>query len=294
MSTTGRDIDEHAPGQEETRRDRRGALRQRCTIALLVAITGVALASCGGDGGGTLGGSLPEGTIDSGTRVTDDGSNGADITLPAADVGDQNPVGDADQTDDQDQTGGDNFDEDSSVVVQPTEPAVDDGTDDGLTTEQWVAVVLLGVAVIALVAGLAAVASRRSSDRRQQQAQTQHRRDDIIGGCRWAHDQAALTVLSTSDPAMLRSTWTTIERQLLELESRIAGAQAAAESGADPDLIDAARVVSALRGALAADVALRAGSATPAPDLVNQSRQTVLDRTRDLETVTARLSMARV
>lgn len=269
-------------------------------IPVLIVVAGLTLATCGGDGdgGGPLGGSLPGGTIGAGTGVIEDGSEGAELTLPATGNGEESVVGDGDG-----QTGGEDAATDGDAEVAPPPPPVDpadpatdldDGTDDGLSTEQWVLVLVIAVVVIAAIAGLVAVTNGRSRDRRQRQMQTQQRRDQIVGGCRWVHDQGALTVLSTSDPAMLRSTWTTVERQLLELESSIAAAQSQADGGADSSLAGAGRAVSAVRGALAADVAARSGTETPAPEVVAQTRQTVLDRNRELEAATVGLSTARV
>jgi hypothetical protein len=292
MTTTGAHTSERGTDEEGTgRTDRRGSLA-RWTIPL-VLVGGLAFAACSGDGdGGTLGGSLPDVTIGSGTGVIGDGSNGADVTLPSTDTGDES-AGEGDGASEP-------VGEDVATEPEPAPPAdsavgVVVTTDDGLTSEEWVAVVVVAIVVMAVIAGLGAVLSGRSRNRRQQQSQTQHRRDQIVGGCRWAHDQAALTVLSTNDPAMLRSTWSTVERQLLELESNIA-AEAHTDGGVDADLATAGRAVSALRGALAADVAARSGSGTPAPapDIVAQTRQTVLARNGELDAATTRLDATRV
>jgi hypothetical protein len=283
----------------DTDRQRSGRVPvRRWRIPVLIVVAGLTLATCGGDGdgGGPLGGSLPGGTIGSGTGVIEDGSEGAEATLPATDNGEESAGGSDGQT------GGEDVATDGDTEVSPPPPPIDpvdpvdldDGTDDGLSTEQWVLLIVAAVVGIAVIAGLAAMANGRSRDRRQRQMQSQERRDQIVGGCRWVHDQAALTVLSTSDPAMLRSTWTTVEGQLLELESSIAAAQAQAEGGADADLAGAGRAVSAVRGALAADVAARSGTVTPAPEIVAQTRQTVLDRNRELEAATVALSVAQV
>jgi hypothetical protein len=291
MTTTGPHTNEQGAEHQATgRRGRCGSLGR--WVIPLVVTGGLALAACSGDGdGGPLGGSLPDVTIESGTGVVGDGSNGIDVTLPSTDTGDENvgagggdsqPVGEDAATE--------------PAPLPPADPAVDPGTgtDDGLTSEEWVAAAVVAIAVMAVIAGLVAVLSGRSRDRRQQQAQTQHRRDQIVGGCRWAHDQAALTVLSTNDPAMLRSTWATVERQLLELESNIAAAGAHTDGGVDADFATVGRAVSALRGALAADVAARSGSATPAADIVAQTRQTVLARNIELDAATTRLGATRV
>lgn len=298
MTTIGQHASGRGTGRRVTGRDRGRASRRRWTISLLVVVGGLALAACSGNGdvGGALEGSLPDVTLGSGTGVIGDGSNLPEVTLPA--TGDTD--GSAAEGDVGGQTDGEDAMTEADADVEPIAPPVlvvgdlDEGAEDGLTTEQWVLIVIIAVVVIAVIAGGAALMSGRSNDHRQQQARTQQRRDQIVGGCRWAHDQAALTVLSTNDPAMLRSTWTTIERQLLDLESSIATAQAEADGGVDPDVAAAGRAVAAVRSALAADVTVRSSSSSPAAEMVAQSRQTVLDRNRDLEAATARLDAARV
>ena len=105
----------------------------------------------------------------------------------------------------------------------PEEPAPEASVpedDEGLTTEEWTLLIVVGLVVLAIVIGAALLASRRTRRRDQQRTTHQRRLDDIVRECRSVHDSAVLSILQTSNPAMLQSTFAAARNQLIDLEGR--------------------------------------------------------------------------
>jgi len=97
----------------------------------------------------------------------------------------------------------------------PEEPVEDDG---GLTSEQWIFIVLGGLLLIAVIAAIAAMTSRRSSSPAVASSQ-QVRLDGILRTGRVVHDSTMLTVLQPNDAAALQSVWGLAQHDVAELEA---------------------------------------------------------------------------
>jgi hypothetical protein len=164
----------------------------------------------------------------------------------------------------------------------PAEPAADD---DGLTSEEWALLIVIGLAVLALVIGAASLASRRTRRRNQQRTTHQQRLDDITRGCRSVHDSAVLSILQTSNPAMLQSTFAAARSQLMDLEARAAAlATELPDESARRALHDLGLAVAGVRGALETNVGLRMDPEGPGHgELIDASNRTVLYRSEQLE-----------
>ena len=74
----------------------------------------------------------------------------------------------------------------------PEQPAPEDPTDDGLTSQQWTFIILGALLVIAVIAGVAAMMSRRSKGSGVASSQ-QARLDGIMRNARAIHDSTVLT-----------------------------------------------------------------------------------------------------
>jgi len=174
-----------------------------------------------------------------------------------------------------------------AVTAPPAEePAPAEGVDDeSLTTEEWILVILLGLLVLAAVAGIGALLSRGSKGKSAGATSNQVLLDDITRTCRSIHDSSVLSLLQANDPVSLQSGWAAARGQLVGLEGRISQLAVGISDAADLRTVhELGAAVTGVRGALEANVRLRidepvAGHA----DLVEASNRTVLCRSEQLE-----------
>jgi len=171
----------------------------------------------------------------------------------------------------------------------PEEPPAEPESE-SLTTEEWVLVVLIGLLVLAAVAGIAALLSRRPKGRSSDTASRQMLLDDITRSCRSVHDSSVFSVLEASDPVALQSGWVAAQRQLVDLEGRISNLAAGLSDPADLRVIqELGASVAGVREALQTNVGLRLESpASGQADLIEASNQTVLYRNEELESALQR------
>ncbi len=170
----------------------------------------------------------------------------------------------------------------------PEEPAPEASVpedDEGLTTEEWTLLIVVGLVVLAIVIGAALLASRRTRRRDQQRTTHQRRLDDIVRECRSVHDSAVLSILQTSNPAMLQSTFAAARNQLIDLEGRATALATELPDESDRrQLNDLGMAVAGLRGALETNVGLRVEPNEPQQgELIDSSNRTVLHRSEQLE-----------
>ncbi|MDH4277048.1 MAG: hypothetical protein OEW83_03070 [Acidimicrobiia bacterium] len=151
-------------------------------------------------------------------------------------------------------------------------------------------VVLIGLLVLAAVAGIAALLSRRPKGRSSDTASRQMLLDDITRSCRSVHDSSVFSVLEASDPVALQSGWVAAQRQLVDLEGRISNLAAGLSDPADLRVIqELGASVAGVREALQTNVGLRLESpASGQADLIEASNQTVLYRNEELESALQR------
>jgi hypothetical protein len=172
--------------------------------------------------------------------------------------------------------------------VAPEQPVVEapDAESESLTTEEWIAVILLGILAVVAVIGIGALLTRGSKN--QPDNSRQLRLDDVMRTSRSIHDTSVLSILQTIDAATLQTNWAVAQQQFLDLEGRIAGLVAEVS---DPNtariLQDLGAAVAGLRGALGSNVSLRLDPSA-AGDLVEQSGRTVLERNQQLDAAISR------
>ena len=98
-------------------------------------------------------------------------------------------------------------------------------------------------------------------------------------------DSAVLSILQTSNPAMLRSTFAAARNHLMDLEGRATALATELPDGSDRrQLYDLGLAVAGVRGALETNVGLRLDPAEPQQgELIESSNRTVLYRSEQLE-----------
>jgi hypothetical protein len=167
----------------------------------------------------------------------------------------------------------------------PEEPSATTPDDEGLTSEEWALLIVLGLLVLAIVIGATALASRRSRGRAGTHETNQRRLDDITRGCRSIHDSAVISLLQASDPTLLQSTWAAARTQLVDLQTRVASLTAElSEAGQRQSLNELGSAVGGVRGALESNVGLRLEpEAGGQGELIEASNRTVLYRSEQLE-----------
>jgi hypothetical protein len=170
---------------------------------------------------------------------------------------------------------------------EPEQPVIElpvtETESESLTTEEWIAVILLGLLAVVAVIGIGALLTRGHKD--QPDNSRQLRLDDIMRTSRSIHDSSVLSILSIADPVTLQTSWAAAQQQFLDLEGRIAGLVVAVpDPNAARTLQDLGAAVAGLQGALGSNVSLRLDpSVATAADLVEQSKRTVLERNEQLE-----------
>lgn len=255
-------------------------VRPHRPLGAIVMLSALALGACSGDGSSSTI-SLPADVSTPDVSVGDEAGSIVDGERDAAsgDAGSGTPS-EPDAIQPEQPEGGEvdaPASEDSGGVV-----VVAVGDDGGVSTEEWIALILLGALVIGVIIGLVSWVSGRSRRRRQHDAERSRQLSQVVGGARWAHDQAAMTVLATTDPTALQSTWAAVQSRLFDLEASIATSDVG-DSESDAAIAQLGQRVGDLQSALAADVALRLSARAQQPELVENSRRTVLERNDQLE-----------
>ncbi len=177
-------------------------------------------------------------------------------------------------------------------VAPPTEAAPEEATDEeGLTSEEWTLLIVLGLVILALVTGAAALASRSSRRRSEAHGSLQRRLDDITRASRSIHDSAVVAILQSSNPVTLQPTWAAARTQLVDLEARVQSLTAdLPDESQRRSLYELGEAVAGVRGALDANVGLRLESeGANQADLIEASNRTVLYRSEQLESALQRV-----
>ena len=176
----------------------------------------------------------------------------------------------------------------------PEEPASETPVeeDDGLTSEQWIFIILGGLLIIAVIAAIAALLSRKSSGASGLSSE-QVRLDGLTQTGRAIHDSTMLTVLQQHEPAALQSVWNIALGQFADFESQLAVlTQATVDPSALAVLRELEVAAAGARGALEANVSGRLGGQSA--ELLEASSQTALARRAQLGSALQRAAMVRL
>jgi len=167
----------------------------------------------------------------------------------------------------------------------PSEPETPTAEDSGLSNSDWVLLILLAIAAVALIAASISAAGRYSASKAARKNAVATRIGDIVGSCRWIHDSGSMEVLLVQSPLQVQSAWAPVRTRMMDTESQIA--TLAANTG-DPDLQhalhDLGQSVTALRSAEEAYVTAKTrATGVDGDELLQSSHQAVIDRRRDLQ-----------
>jgi hypothetical protein len=169
-----------------------------------------------------------------------------------------------------------------------------DGVEDGLSNEDWLVIIVLGLGAAAVLFGATSMASNRSRKKEAARASLNRDLDRVVGGTRWVHDQGSIDVLSTSNPEQLRSVWTTVRDRIVNLEGEAATLAAGVpNSNLERSLSYLTECLAGLRGALESNVSVRLDSGAGRDDLVAASNQAAYDRRPQLMAAIEPIAAAR-
>ena len=162
----------------------------------------------------------------------------------------------------------------------PPEEGTPSEDGEGLTTEEWILIGILAVAAFALIVGATSASSRHSEKKHAARVALNDRLGEIVGGSRWMVDQGSVEIMSTNDPAQLRTSWDDLRRRAIDLEGQIAAlATGSGDGHLDESLGYLGQRVAGLRGALDSLVSLRTShDAMSQQALIVNAEQTVQER----------------
>ncbi|MFV2039629.1 MAG: hypothetical protein ACC660_05255 [Acidimicrobiales bacterium] len=177
----------------------------------------------------------------------------------------------------------------------PAEAPPVDGTEDGLSSEDWLIIALLGLGALAIILLVTSLASNHSDSKQAGRSSLNARIGEITGGTQWVHDQGSMDVLRVSDPSQLRGVWNGVRARMVDLEGNVAAfAASVPDPGLGQSLSYLGQSLAGLRGALESNVSLRLDPNAAGQDIMLQnSTQTVYDRRQQLQAAIAPVSMAR-
>ncbi len=169
-------------------------------------------------------------------------------------------------------------------AVQPPSGGEQAAAEDGMSTEDWILLGILGVAAFALIVGVTSAAHSHSEKKAAALAEQNRSIGEIVGASRWIHDQGSLEVLRVTDPGQLERSWNDVRGRMVDLEAEIATKRAATDDAhLDRSLDQLGQAVAGLRGALNASVSLRTGAdAGSQTQLIQDAAQTARERRSQL------------
>jgi type IV secretory pathway VirB10-like protein len=180
-----------------------------------------------------------------------------------------------------------------------TEPPATDSeepsTDDGMSTEDWILLGILGLGALVLIVGVTSVAHNHSEKKAAALADQNRSIGEIVGSSRWIHDQGSLEVLRLTDPDQLSRSWDDVRGRMVDLEAAIATKRAATDdANLERSLGDLGQSVAGLRGALSSYVSLRTGpDAGSQTELIQDASQTARERRQQLAAAIEPVAAAR-
>ncbi len=154
--------------------------------------------------------------------------------------------------------------------------------DEGLSSEDWVLIVVLGVGALALIIFATSAATSHSQKKAAAGTERNRRLSEVAGGARWLQSAGTDDILGMTDPQQLGGAWSGVHQRFIDVEGQIAGvAGTTGDAGTDNALTYLGQSVAGLRGALQSYVSLRTdpgaaqdgAAAQQAAQTVSQCRQ---------------------
>jgi hypothetical protein len=167
---------------------------------------------------------------------------------------------------------------------QPVQEQPTQATESGLSSSDWLLLILLGIAAVALIAAAIAAAGRYWASKLARKNAVATRLGDIIGTCRWIHDSASMEVLLIHDPAQIQAVWAPVRTRMMDVESQISTLAANTHDGnLQRSLHALGQSVTSLRSAEEGFVTTMSRSGGTEQELLRSNNQAVIDRRRDLQ-----------
>ncbi|MGI9598233.1 MAG: hypothetical protein ACR2QK_18870 [Acidimicrobiales bacterium] len=171
---------------------------------------------------------------------------------------------------------------------EPTAPVgeapAEGTTESDLSSSDWILLILLGIAAVALIAAAVSAAGRHSASKSARKNAVANRLGDIIGSARWIHDSGSMEVLLVQDPNQIQSAWAPVRTRMMDVESQISTLAANTRDGdLQRSLHGLGQAVTSLRSAEEGYVTTMTRSRGAEQELLRSNHQSVIDRRRDLQ-----------
>lgn len=146
----------------------------------------------------------------------------------------------------------------NALVGRALQQAADSSSSSGLSDQDVLILVLLGVAALAVIIAGVSVAVRQSEEKAAAESELKRRLAPIIGTTRWLCDSGAVDLLYITDRQQLAAAWYGVRERSIGLETHIAVLTAGVARPEFAQSIDMlGRSVSGLRAALQSYVSVR-------------------------------------
>jgi len=167
--------------------------------------------------------------------------------------------------------------------------------DDGLTTEEWVVLIIMGVAAFALIMVVVALATNHSDKKKAVQSSQNRRVGELVGLGHWILDQGSVEVLRATEAQQLQTAWLTMRARSIDLETRSASlARTTDDRDVSEMVLRLAAEVAGLRGSLETNVSLRLDpNAAANTTLIDDTTRSVYQRRQDVQMDLSRLAAVR-
>lgn len=171
---------------------------------------------------------------------------------------------------------------------QPTTAPVTEqpaGQGDGMSSSDWLLLILLGVAAVALIATAISAAGRYSASKLARKSAISTRIGDIVGASRWIHDSGSMEVLLVQNPSQVQLAWAPVRTRMMDIESQVSTLAATIDDDdLEQALHDLGQALTGLRSVQEAYVGVKTRSVGYEGDqLLQSSYQTVIDSRRGLQ-----------
>lgn len=150
--------------------------------------------------------------------------------------------------------------------------------DEGFSDEDWILIVLLGIAALAIVIGATSAASKHSDKKKSAKADLNRQLGSIVGGTRWLADSGAIELVGISSPQQLQATWNGVRERSIDLESQIASLSGSVDPGLSQSLTNLGQSVAGVRSSMRSYVTVRSDADGAASDAAVQSAADAVTR----------------
>jgi len=188
--------------------------------------------------------------------------------------------GGGDDSGSSDGSGGDG----SSSGDASTDGSASDGSgtaaDDELSDEDWIILIVLGLAAFAVIIFATSAATRHKDKKVAARSNLDNQLGELVGTSRWIHDSGCLEVVQVDDPDRLQSTSGNLRSRMMDLENQISVlSNQTGDNALNSSLRNLGQSVAGLRSAMDGLVSARLGpDAGDQQALIDSATQTFNQR----------------